>query len=62
MKKIKQIPTLKAEKRKDIKEFKPKPWLRKPDEEKIVQGYYYVKAKHKDQVKKQIDKLLNELK
>ena len=52
----KQIQTLKATK----KEFKPKPWLRKPDEEKKVQGYYYVKAKHKNQVEKKIEKLLNQ--
>lgn len=44
------------------KEFKPKPWLRKPDEEKKVQGYYYVKSKHKDQVKKQVEKILNQYK
>lgn len=54
---MKNTPTLKAQKR----EFRPKPWLRKPDEEKKVQGYYYVKAKYKDQVEKQIDKLLNRL-
>lgn len=53
---MKNTPTLKAQKR----EFKPKPWLRKPDEEKKVQGYYYVKAKHKDQVEKKIEKLLNQ--
>jgi hypothetical protein len=55
---MKNTPTLKAKKR----EFKPKPWLRKPDEEKIVQGYYYVKSKHKDQVKNQIDNIIKKLK
>jgi hypothetical protein len=53
----KQTPTLKAEK-KDEKQYRPKPWLLKPTEEKKVQGYYYVKYKHKEQVKKQIDKIL----
>lgn len=47
-------PTLKAIK----KEFKPKPWLRKPDEEKMVQGYYYVKAKHKAVVRNEIKRIL----
>lgn len=58
----KQTPTLKAikSKRKEDKEYKPKPWLIKPFEEKKVQGYYYVKYKHKDQVRKEIDKLLNQ--
>jgi hypothetical protein len=54
----KQTPKLKAEK----KEYRPKPWLLKPTEEKKVQGYYYVKYKHKDQVRKEIDKLLNQYK
>lgn len=39
------------------KEFKPKPWLKKPEEEKKVQGYYYVKAKYKEIAKQEIDKL-----
>lgn len=57
----KPTPTLKAIKaeRKD-KEYRPKPWLIKPFEEKKVQGYYYVKYKYKDQVRKEIDKLLNQ--
>ena len=55
----KQTPTLKALKA-EKKEYRPKPWLLKPTEEKKVQGYYYVKYKHKDQVRKEIDKLLNQ--
>lgn len=56
----KTLKALKATK-KDERQFKPKPWLRKPDEEKKVQGYYYVKAKHKDHVTNEINKLLNQL-
>ena len=40
-----------------VKEFKPKPWLKKPEEEKKVQGYYYVKAKFKEIAQQEIDKL-----
>jgi len=60
----KHTPTLKALKaeKKDEKQYRPKPWLLKPFEEKKVQGYYYVKYKHKDQVAKQIDKLLKQYK
>ena len=54
-----KTPTLKAEK-KEVKEYRPKPWLLKPFEEKKVQGYYYVKYKHKDQVKKQVEKILKQ--
>jgi len=50
----KQKSKLKAEK----KEYRPKPWLLKPTEEKKIQDYYYVKAKYKEQVKKQVDKIL----
>ena len=59
---MKSTPTLKAIKatKKEDKEYRPKPWLIKPFEEKKVQGYYYVKYKHKDQIKKEIDKLLNQ--
>jgi len=53
------LKAIKAEIKKD-KEYRPKPWLIKPFEEKKVQGYYYVKYKHKDQVRKEIDKLLNQ--
>lgn len=56
MKSLKTLKTLKAEK----KEYRPKPWLLKPCQEKKVQDYYYVKAKHKDQVKKQVEKILNQ--
>jgi len=44
--------------KKENKEYRPKPWLLKPSEEKKVQDYYYVKAKYKDQMKKQVDKIL----
>jgi hypothetical protein len=44
--------------KKENKEYRPKPWLLKPCEEKKVQDYYYVKAKYKDQVKKQVEKIL----
>jgi hypothetical protein len=53
---LNKTPTLKAER----KEYRPKPWLLKPCQEKKVQDYYYVKAKHKDQVKKQVEKILNQ--
>lgn len=39
------------------KEFKPKPWLVKPAEEKKIQGYYYVKAKYKEIAHSEIEKL-----
>lgn len=42
------------------REFKPKEWLRKPDEEKKVMVYGYVKAKNKDKAKADIDKLIND--
>lgn len=42
------------------KEFKPKPWLKKPAEEKKVQGYYYVKAKFKEIAQQEIDKLTSQ--
>ena len=53
----KQIPTLKALKA-EKKQYRPKPWLLKPYEEKKVQDYYYVKSKYKEEVKKQVDKIL----
>lgn len=56
MSNLKTLPTLKAVK----KEFRPKPWLKKPTEEKKVQDYYYVKAKHKEQVKNQIKQILKQ--
>ena len=55
---MKSLKTLKAKR----KEFKPKPWLRKPEEEKIVQGHYYVKSKYKEQVKNQLENIIKQLK
>jgi hypothetical protein len=43
------------------KVFVPKPWLRKPDEEKKVQGYYYVKSKFKNLAEEKINKIVNNL-
>ena len=37
--------------KKQRKEVKNRPWLMKPAEEKKVQDFYYVKAKHKEQAK-----------
>lgn len=48
---------LKAKVKKENREFKPKPWLKKPSEEKKIQGYYYVKAKHKEIAHLEIEKL-----
>jgi hypothetical protein len=55
MNKQKQI--LKTEK----KEFKPKPWLRKPDEEKKIQGYYYIKNKYKNIAEEKVNDIINYL-
>lgn len=44
------------------KEFKPKPWLKKPEEEKVVMVYGYVKAKHKQIAQDQLEKMINQLK
>ncbi len=44
------------------KKFKPKPWLKKPAEEKKVQGYYYVKAKFKKIAHEEIEKLTQQWK
>lgn len=44
------------------KQFKPKPWLKKPEEEKKVMVYGYVKAKHKEIAKNQIELMINQLK
>ena len=43
------------------REFKPKEWLRKPDEEKKVMVYGYVKSKHKEVAQKVLKKIINEL-
>lgn len=43
------------------KVFIPKPWLRKPLEEKKVQGYYYVKSKFKDLAEQKVNKIINDL-
>lgn len=47
---------------KEKKEFKPKPWLKKPEEEKVVMVYGYVKAKHKQIAQDQLEKMINQLK
>lgn len=44
------------------KEFKPKPWLKKPEEEKVVMVYGYVKAKHKQIAQDQLEQMINQLK
>tara|TARA_R110000868_G_scaffold410491_1_gene698651 strand:- start:2081 stop:2227 length:147 start_codon:yes stop_codon:yes gene_type:complete len=40
------------------KEFKPKPWLKKPEDEKKVMGYYYVKKKHLAEAQSKVNKLI----
>jgi len=44
------------------KEFKPKPWLKKPDEDKVVMVYGYVKSKHKNIAQDQLKQMINQLK
>jgi len=44
------------------KEFRPKPWLKKPEEEKVVMVYGYVKAKHKHIAQDQLEKMIYLLK
>ena len=44
------------------KEFKPKPWLKKAEEEKVVMVYGYVKAKHKQIAQNQLEQMINQLK
>lgn len=44
------------------REFKPKPWLKKPEEEKVVMVYGYVKAKHKEIAQYQLQQMINQLK
>jgi len=54
---------LKSVKQKPKKrEFKPKPWLKKPEEEKVVMVYGYVKAKHKQIAQDQLQQMINQLK
>jgi len=54
---------LKSVKQKPKKrEFKPKPWLKKPEEEKVVMVYGYVQAKHKQIAQDQLQKMINQLK
>ena len=43
------------------REFKPKEWLRKPDEEKKVMVYGYVKRKHKPIADEQLKIIINQL-
>jgi hypothetical protein len=40
------------------KPFKPKPWLKKPEDEKKVMGYYYVKKKHLTEAQTKVNKLI----
>lgn len=47
--------------KKQRKEVKNRPWLRKPEEEKKVQNYYYVKAKHRDKAKLIVNEALKQL-
>lgn len=44
------------------KQFKPKPWLKKPEDEKKVMGYYYVKKKHLAEVQTKVNKLIKQFK
>lgn len=44
------------------KEFKPKPWLKKPAEEKKIQGYYYVKAKYKEIAEREVNDIIKNYK
>jgi hypothetical protein len=49
-------------KKKVKKEFRPKPWLKKPEEDKVVMVYGYVKAKHKNIAQDQLQQMINQLK
>ena len=44
------------------KEFKPKPWLKKPAGEKKVQCYYYVKAKYKEIAEREVNYIIKNYK
>lgn len=44
------------------KQFKPKPWLKKPEDEKKVMGYYYVKKKHLEEAQIKVNKLIKKYK
>jgi len=56
-----KLKTLKAKKR-EFKEFKPKEWLRKNEEDKQVQCYFYVKKKNKEYVMLEIDSIIKKYK
>ena len=58
---MKAVKTLKA-KRKEFKEFRPKEWLRKNEEDKQVQCYFYVKKKNKEYVMLEIDSIIKKYK
>jgi hypothetical protein len=60
IKKLKKLLNKMEKKRK--KEFKPKPWLKKPDEDKVVMVYGYVKSKHKNIAQDQLKQMINQLK
>jgi hypothetical protein len=44
------------------KEFKPKPWLKKPEEEKKVQCYYYIKKKYKQIAEQDVNNIIKNYK
>lgn len=58
---MKETKTLKA-KRKEFKKFRPKEWLRKNEEDKQVQCYFYVKKKYKQNVMLEIDSIIKKYK
>lgn len=65
---MKAVKTLKAKKQKSKiigiieKEFRPKEWLRKNEEDKQVQCYFYVKKKNKEYVMLEIDSIIKKYK
>ena len=54
-----KVKTLKAVRK---KEFRPKEWLRKNEEDKQVQCYFYVKKKNKEYVMLEIDSIIKKYK
>ena len=56
---MKELKTLKAIRK---KEFRPKEWLRKNEEDKQVQCYFYVKKKNKECVMNEIDSIIKKYK
>ena len=59
---MKELKTLKALKAVRKKEFRPKEWLRKNEEDKQVQCYFYVKKKNKEYVMLEIDSIIKKYK